>query len=169
MTLDDDKVANVLDLHDERRRLSHEIRQIIARLDLMPNGNVQNLQPTAVEHEVGRARGGNAPGRIDPNGPREFALKDADHFRRRLASAHSIGALRSILEDAQAAEDAWKRTPMPSEGTPAHPRFKAWVCEQFENNPALPIGKFAGGCGVSRQYIDRILDQYGVKRDRRAA
>lgn len=34
--VDDEKVSRVLDLHDERRRLSHEIRQVIARLDNEP-------------------------------------------------------------------------------------------------------------------------------------
>lgn len=153
--VDDEKVSRVLDLHDERRRLSHEIRQIIARLDLMPNGGVQNLQPTAVEHEVGRARGGNSPGRIDPNGPREFKLKDADHFRRRFARAHSITALRSILADAQAAEAAWKRTATPERPVRDSPQWKLWVRE----SPLSDV-EIARLYDVSRRKISKIREGY---------
>lgn len=144
-----------------------ELLAIIARLEVMSHVPALNQSPKA---EVGGATtgdeknpGGSRPrGGIDRKDDREpdFALKSADHYRRRLAGAQGEHTVTLILADAQKTLDAWMRTPVT--GDPEWGSF-AWRKQIVRD---IETGKRTiDGCrahyGVSRATVYRYLEQYG--------
>lgn len=167
----------IADIDAEKDRLRHEIRQVIARLDLMPHAATQNFEPSPDDTAVGRARGGGRPAggvsvgddlasrRTDEDGqPQVFRQLSADHFRHRLSRAHSLAALRSVLEDARKAEKAWKCTPIPDQPLTGSSAWKLWVREDTRSDSEI-----ARLSGVSRRYVSKVREGYrGEAEDREA-
>lgn len=147
---------------DERRELHADIRQALAELEMCSEVPALSYEPTArstTEHPGG----GRPPGGIDRKGDREheWALKSPDHFRRRLAKAHSLVALRAILADAKAALEAAKRAPAPQDKEhpmPGDHNFKRWVAES-----GLSSSEIARLTGKTGQYIRKVRAQYREK------
>lgn len=139
-----------------------ELLQVLAELDLV--SHVPALDYESKRENKGSVSDDRSPGGKRPRGgadrkddrEREYSLKSADHFRRRLARAHSQRTLEVILEEAKAALAAWRRQPAPT-GEPEYgsPQWKRWVAES-----KLPSSEIARKYGVSGQYIRRIRALY---------
>lgn len=135
----------------------HELEQIIARLEVISHVPAVNLDPTPAATDA--SKGGARPrGGIDRKDDREmdFALKSADHYRRRLDRAHTEGAVLRILADAKLTLRAWTHTPVTDQPLPGDPLFRRWVSQQLAAGKS-PVD-IARVSGVSRQYVSKIRD-----------
>ncbi len=139
-------------------KLRAELRQVLAELELVSQVPAVNLESS---RDMGEDIGGKRPpGGEDHGGDREIGwpLKSVTYFRRRMAKAHTAGALEAILEDARTSLDAAKRQPAPEDKEhpmPGDYNWKRWVSES-----SLSDVEIARKCSVSRQYINRIRGQY---------
>lgn len=96
--------------------LERQIRQVLAELELVSQAPVQNFESSG--RDRGEDIGGRCPGtpsKVVSKDDREwdYAQKSVEHFRRRLANAHSDIVLAMILRDARVALKAWKMQPEP--------------------------------------------------------
>lgn len=134
-----------------------ELLQIIARLEVISHVPAVNLDPTPPETTDGK--GGARPrGGVDRKDDREpdFALKSADHYRRRLSRAHTDGIVLAILADARRTLEAWTKTPVTLQPTPGDPLFKRWIRQQLDaGKKPEDIARIGG---VSRQYVSKVRD-----------
>lgn len=134
-----------------------ELLAIIARLEVMSHVPAVNLDPTPAA--TTDAKGGARPrGGIDRKDDREpdFALKSADHYRRRLDGCRTVRDVELVLVDARATLAAWMRTPVTGQPTPGDPLFKRWVRQQLAGGKKPE--EIARVGGVSRQYVSKIRD-----------
>lgn len=155
----------------ERGSLEQQLRQTIAELDLVSHISAISLDTSGrdTSDDIGgrRPTGATGDGRKSRDrsengggsfyeGPHEFPLKSADHFRKRASKAFSEHAMQKVLDDARASLEAWKRRPLPT-GEPEYgsPQWKHWVAQS-----PLPDGDIARKFNVSRQYVNRIRTQY---------
>lgn len=144
--------------------LEKEVRDVIAALHLVSHVSAANLGSSA--RDSGESIGGKRPpGGIDREGDREreWPMKSAEHFERRLAKAYSQRALTEILADATRSLDAWKRQPAPTKSNEpklSSPQWKQYISESIESHGAL-----AGRFGVTRAYIQEIRKKYGDARE----
>jgi len=137
-----------------------ELHQVLAELELVsqvPALDYASKNEGSVADE--RSPGGKRPrGGVERKDDREhdFALKSADHFRRRLAKAHSQRTLELILKDAKAALEAHRRQPAPTDRPElSSPQWKRWVADS-----ELPAREIARIYNVGRTYVDRIRARY---------
>lgn len=144
------------------RDLDHEIAQVLAQLSICSEVAAASLGSSAraSEDDIGGRR---PPGGEDHKGNRdpEWALKSAEHFRRRLARAHSERTLTAILADAEAALTAWRRQPASTkDNEPEYgsPQWKRYIAESKESH-----GTLADRFHVERSYIAKIRRQYRIE------
>ena len=134
-----------------------ELLAIIARLEVISHVPAVNLDPTPPETTDGK--GGARPrGGIDRKDDREpdFALKSADHYRRRLQGCRTGRDVELVLADARRSLAAWTRTPVTLQPLPGDPLFKRWVRQQLDAGKKPEDIARVGG--VSRQYVSKIRD-----------
>lgn len=147
--------------------LNQELRQTIAELELC--SHVSAAQPGSTSRSADEDIGGKRPpGGIDrredraivehdPKNP-ERVLRSADHFKRRLAGAHSERTRLLILEQAKASLAAWREPAPPSKepvkGEPGWKRFIALSTETYKT--------LADRYGVSTAYISQVRKDYGA-------
>lgn len=144
--------------------VERELRNVIARLELVSHVSAVSLESSDrdTSDDIGGQR---PPGGLERKDERRdgvydgqelfFTLKSADHFKRRLETAHTDRALRQILEDAQRSLAAFQRTPIGGEPPRCDPQWKRWVAESNEADGAIAFRH-----GVSRQYVNRIRNAY---------
>lgn len=147
-----------------------QLRQVLAELELCSQVAALNMTPSG--RDAGTDVGGNRPtGGIDrgeDRAPEErdsgdepdrgVVLRSAEHFKHRLANAHSERAEQAILQDARRALAAHRRAPKPKDlghPMPGDPQWKRWVAES-----KLPAREIARKCGVSRQYVEKVRKQW---------
>ena len=135
-----------------------ELLTIIARLETISHVPAVNLDPTPAA--TTDSKGGARPrGGIDRKDDREpdFALKSADHYRRRLARAHTEGIVLVILRDARATLRAYTHTPLPTGDGPQYgdAMWKRWVAESPASNAEI-----ARIYNVSREYVRQVRAAY---------
>lgn len=132
----------------EYRRAVH----VILQLNMISQVSGRSLEASSRSTETSRT-GNRPPGGVDRFDDRQpdFRQKSAEHFRRRLNGCRSTRDVELVLEDAVAALDAWRRTPVSGDPLPGDPFFKRWVREHEASSAEL-----ARLTGVSRQYISRI-------------
>lgn len=138
-----------------------ELEQIIARLEVMSHVPAVNLDPTPAA--TTDSKGGARPrGGIDRKDDREpdFALKSADHYRRRLAGAHTEGIVLIILRDARATLRAYTHTPISdsADPKPGDPLFMRWLAKQTGR-----VEDISHRAGVSRALVYKARDTYGER------
>mgnify|MGYP007071596217 CR=1 FL=1 len=138
-----------------------ELQAIIARLETMSHVPAVNLDPTPAA--TTDSKGGARPrGGIDRKDDREpdFALKSADHYRRRLARAHTEGIVLVILRDAQRTLRAYTHTPVAdgADPKPGDPLFMRWLAKQQGR-----VEDISYRTGVSRALVYKARDTYGEK------
>jgi hypothetical protein len=138
------------------RELRRQIRQLLAKLELMPHGSTQSFDSAGRNgfgSTVGKLPGGiswpddsSAPGNDHPQRSHEY-------FWRRYRGARSVAALEAILSDLEETIRAWRRTPPPSGLEPEFGTF-AWkrMIANSEDHPA----KLAERWRVSRAYIYKL-------------
>lgn len=157
----------------DERSIEQQLRQVVAQLELVSHVNAVALDSSGgrdTSDDIGGKRPSGGVDRRDERrdgvyevGPGEFeemtfTLKSADHFRRRMASARTDHAMRIILDDAERALKAWRFQPKhrpDSEPDRASPLWKHWV-----GSCGLSDGEIARKYGVTRQYVNRIRNQY---------
>lgn len=101
----------------QRTTIEHELRQVLAALELV--SHVPALDYASKRDNKGSVTDDRSPGGKRPRGgvdrqddrEREYTLKSADHFRRRLAHATSRHTLELILKEARASLDAHRKVP----------------------------------------------------------
>jgi hypothetical protein len=137
-----------------------ELRQVLAELELVsqvPALDYASKNQMSVSDE--RSPGGKRPrGGVDRKDDRErdWNLKSAEHFKRRLAGARSELAITLILKDAKAALLAHRRQPPPPDRPElSSPQWKRWVAESAES--AREIARIYN---VGRTYVDRVRAKY---------
>lgn len=134
-----------------------ELLAIIARLEVMSHVPAVNLDPTPAA--TTDAKGGARPrGGIDRKDDAEpgFALRSADHYRRRLNGCRTVRDVELVLVDARRTVIAWTRTPVTMQPTPGDPLFKRWIRQQLDaGKKPEEIARIGG---VSRQYVSKIRD-----------
>jgi len=112
--------------------------------------------PDGSERDIG---GNRPPGGVDRKGDRQpdFAMKSADHFKRRFAGCKTVSDYELVSVDAEAAILAWEKTPIVLDVRPGDPFFRRKVCELIILHPDWSDEKIGIECGgVSRQRINRI-------------
>jgi hypothetical protein len=149
--------------------IDSELRTVLAQLELCSHVQAVNLDPSSRDsgEEIGGKR---PPGGIDrsedratvgPVGsgePRPRVLRSAEHYRRRIAKAHSQRALERVLADARDSLDAWRRQPAPSkkaEPKVGDPGWKRYIAESKESSSVL-----AARFGKSGAYIREVRRKY---------
>lgn len=140
-----------------------ELLAIIARLETMSHVPAVNQSPKA---EVGGATtsdernpGGSRPrGGIDRKDDREpdFALKSADHYRRRLQGCRTTRDVELVLVDARLTLRAWTHTQVRDQPLPGDPLFRRWVNQQLEAGKSQ--SEIARLSGLTRQRIHQLKD-----------
>lgn len=136
----------------------HELRSLIARLELMPGVNAASLERSAkaTDEEIGGRR---PAGGVDWKGDREegYGLKSAEYFKRRMSWTHSEVVLSGLVVEARAAVEAWTRLPLVEGQEPefGSPQWKRWVAES-----RLDGGELARKFNVTRQYIAQVRKAY---------
>lgn len=128
---------------------------VILQLNMVSQVSGRSLEASSRSSETSRT-GNRPPGGVDRFDDRQpdFRQKSAEHFRRRLNGCRCVRDVRLVLEDAELALDAWRRTPLSGDPLPGDPFFKRWVREHDASDSEL-----ARLTGVSRQYINRIRQQ----------
>lgn len=141
-----------------------ELEQIIARLEVISHVPAVNLDPTPPETTDGK--GGARPrGGIDRKDDREpdFALKSADHYRRRLRNANTERDIERALTAARATLAAWTKAPPPRE-----PERDTYYWRLQIVNDIRTKKRTVDGCrthySVSRAAVYKYLRQYGDHR-----
>lgn len=140
----------------------HELRQILANLEMMSQVDAVNLAPSPrnADEDVGGKR---PPGGIDRKGDREpdYPQKSADHFHRRLNGARTQPQVDAILTDAEQALNAWRNQAVPKDPEYGSPQWKKYVAAS-----TLTHGELAKRFNVKRSYIQQIRREYGAPLDR---
>lgn len=134
-----------------------ELLQVIARLEVISHVPAVNLDPTpaATSEEKGGARPRGGIDRKDDS-EHDFALKSADHYRRRLQGCRTLRDVELVLIDARGTLRAWTRTPVTGQPLPGDPLFKRWIRQQLDAGKKPEDIARVGG--VSRQYVSKIRD-----------
>ena len=154
-------------MSDEETDLRRRIVACIVRLDLVSHVSAKDYDAASSARDTSEAPGGRKPSHGGQDRPRgmevvafreDYRLHSADHFRRRLAKASGVKALRAILGDAEASLEAWQHSPRAGVNDPPprdDPKWKQWVADS-------PLSDEACGqrCGVSRRYVNRIRADY---------
>ncbi len=135
-----------------------ELRQVLAELELVSQVSAVNYGSSG-GGDQGEDIGGRRPGGgVDAKDDRQqgHALKSAEHFRRRIAKAHSERAFEAILADAKRSLEAHRRQPPPSDRPElSSPQWKRWAASSD-----LPPREIARIYNVSRQYVERVRARY---------
>lgn len=142
--------------------IEHELRQVLAELELCSHINAVNLDPSS--RDSGEDIGGKRPpGGVDRREDRhkpdakerptrqdepERVLRSAQHFREQLA--RGVRPWR-VLADAKASLVAWKRQPLARDPAMGDRGWRRWVAESPESHVEM-----ARKCGCSRQYIREV-------------
>ena len=145
-----------------------EIRKTLSELELCSHMPAAELgySSKGVEHPGGKRPPGGVDYREDKHNPEPQAkteakpriLRSAEHYRRRLAKAHSDRTLEIILEQAKDSLSAWRRQPAPTrqnEPKKDDPGWKRYVAESDLSSDSL-ADKF----GVSPRYIREVRKKY---------
>lgn len=134
-----------------------DVYQVLAELELCSHVSAVNLDPSS--RDAGEDIGGKRPpggmDRREDRQPREIGeriLRSADYFRRQLLRGR---ATHRVLEDAEAALDAWRHQPMPKEPEFGSPQWKRWISES-----TLSHGEIARKFNCKRQYVQQVRKQY---------
>jgi hypothetical protein len=149
--------------------VEHELRQVLAELELVSHVAAVNLEPSsrdASESIGGRRPPGGVDRREDrhKSDPREKpgrrdeperVLRSAQHFREELARGKKRPA--RLLEEAKASLAAWKRQSPPKHPLMGDPGWKRWVAESPESHADL-----ARKCGCTRQNIREVRLKWGT-------
>lgn len=142
--------------------LHGELRTVLAQLEMVSQVAAVNLEASG--GDAGEDIGGRRPpGGILHEDDRQldYPQKSVEHFRRRIAKAHSDWALGAILKDAQAALEAAKRQPPPKDAghpMPGDYNWKRWVAETD-----LSAVEIARKCNVSKRYVNRVRAEYRMR------
>lgn len=139
---------------DDRRAL----REVIARIDLLshvPAANMGRSSRSADDDIGGRRPSGGVVAKDDF--AQEFALKSAEHFRRRLMRCHTPQAVTMLLDEARKCLESWKRMPIPDGQPPefGSPQWKRYIAESVED-PGMLATRFH----CTRRYINKIRQGY---------
>ena len=138
----------------------HELRNIIARLDLMshaPSVNLEGGSPSSEDRGGQRPPGGIS--RRDDKAP-DFALKSGDHFRRRLANARSERAVTMILADARKSLDGWTHSPPPADPERGSYHWKLQIVRDVQSG-RMSIDRAKQHYTVGKATIYRYVKRYG--------
>ena len=141
-----------------------ELLQIIARLEVLSHVPAVNLNPQPVTTEDGK--GGARPrGGVDREDDREpdFALKSADHYRRRLNGCRTVRDVELVLVDARRTLLAWTRTPEPRDPEWGSFAWRRQIVRDIESGKRT-IDACRSHYSVSRATIYRYLAQYGTEK-----
>jgi hypothetical protein len=145
-------------------QLLRELRTVLAQLELISQVPAVNYESSG-SRDAGESIGGKRPpGGLIRADDREhdYPQKSVEHFKRRIAKAHSDHAFEAILGDAKKALEAARRQPArgPEPGF-GDPGWKRYVAESTEKASDL-ARKFA----CKRSYIEKVRQDY---RDEEAA
>lgn len=148
--------------------LLQEIQKTLSELELCSHMPAAELgySSKGVEHPGGKRPPGGVDYRedkhnLEPSAKSEAKpriLRSAEHYRRRLAKAHSDRTLEIILEQAKDSLSAWKRQPAPTrqnEPKRDDPGWKRYVAESDLSSDSL-----AAKYGVSGAYIREVRKNY---------
>jgi hypothetical protein len=143
------------------KSVEDQMRQVLVQLEMC--SHVSAAQPGSSARDASEGIGGKRPpGGIDRKEDREpfeddkRGLRSADYFRRRLARAHSQKTLQTILTEAEASLEAWRKQPPPGiEPEFGTSQWKRWIGESTEGYGAL-----AARFNVDKSYIQQLKKQY---------
>jgi len=159
-------ISVIVPEHENDKTLLRELRTVLAQLELISQVPAVNLESSG-----GRDAGESVGGKRPPGGliraddrEHDYPQKSVEHFKRRIAKAHSDHVLEAILEDARKALEATRRQPAPvksAEPKKDDPGWKRYIAESPEK-----ANELAGRFVVSRAYIEKVRREY---RDEEAA
>jgi hypothetical protein len=138
-----------------------ELRTVLARLELISQVPAAELGYSAksAAHPGGKRPPGGIIHADDRSAEaREYPQKSVEHFKRRIAKAHTTHALEAILEDARKALEAARRQPAPTKRTEpkiGDPGWKRYVAESEESSSVL-----GARFGKSSRYIREVRSKY---------
>lgn len=140
-----------------------ELLQVIARLEVISHVPAVNLDPTpaATSEEKGGARPRGGIDRKDDREP-DFALKSADHYRRRLQGCRTLRDVELVLADARLTLRAWTRTPEPRDPEWGSFAWRRQIVKDIETGKRT-VDACRSHYSVSRATVYRYLEQYGTK------
>lgn len=122
----------------------------VAQLELMPHGATTSWDSAGRGKPESRPPGGGVG-----HEEGEYAQLSHASFRRRLLKAHTARDFRAIADAAEAALEAWRRTPeidLVLERTDAHGHYTFWLKRLVANSDESPT-ELARLYGVSRQTV----------------
>jgi hypothetical protein len=137
-----------------------ELHRLVLRLSVM--SQIPAAPVGHSSHGSDEDIGGKRPG--EPTGLRMmedyqvgYALKSPEYFQREIGRARTEKRLRELLSEAQAALEAWQRTPIPAGQDPEYgsPQWKRWIAES-----SLDGGTLARRFNITRQYVHQIRRGY---------
>lgn len=139
-----------------------QLRDAILQLEMI--SQVPASRPGHTSKSTDEDIGGRRPsGGIDRADDREhdFALKSAEHYRRREARCHTDGQRLALLVEVERTLTAWRQTPLVDGKRPAmnDPRWKQWVgeCEHT-------VTELVRWYSCSRQYIHQVRKAYSPEK-----
>lgn len=138
-----------------------ELLQIIARLEVISHVPAVNLDPTPPETTDGK--GGARPrGGVDRKDDREpdFALKSADHYRRRLARANTERDIERARDAARQTLAAWTKAPPPREPERDSYYWRLQIVNDIRTGKRT-VDACRTHYSVSRATVYNYLKQYG--------
>ena len=138
-----------------------ELRQVLAELELVSHVSAARPGGSSGRDQSESIGGKRPPGGIDRKDDRErgHAMKSPEHFRRRIAKAHSEKAFEAILADARASLEAHRRQPPPSD----RPELSSAFWPRWASESDLPAREVARLSGCSRSYVEKIRKRYGER------
>lgn len=141
------------------------LANLIHRLEVISEVSAVNLEPMPPDGSE-NSKGGNRPsGGVDRKADRspEFALKSAEHFKRRAARCHTDRDYDLVIADVQAAIRANTHSPLPSKDPLPHEGlFRRHLERVIKENEQQPESKresdqhIAWRLGIDRSYVGKV-------------